>query len=58
MNAITELLFNNKNPDDEFMCDFIHTSLRNAHPEEVTKIENANGGWKKYWSEVLQSVVS
>jgi hypothetical protein len=40
------------------MCDFIHTFLTNAHSEEVTKIENANGGWKKYWSEVLQSVVS
>jgi len=39
----TELFFNDKNPDDESMCDFIHTSLTNAHLKEVAKIENANG---------------
>jgi hypothetical protein len=40
------------------MCEFIHTAITKSHPEEVAKIENASGGWRKYWSEVLQSVVS
>jgi len=40
------------------MCEFIHNSLKKAHSEEIAKIENVDGGWKKYWSEVLQSVVS
>jgi hypothetical protein len=50
----------NKDPTDEIMCNFIYNSLKKAHPEEISKIENNNivDGWKKYWNEVLYSQVS
>lgn len=59
-NACSELFFVDKDPNDETMCNFIYNSLVKAHSEEIAKIENSSttGGWKKYWSEVLQSQVS
>lgn len=56
-NAYSELFFTDKDPDEETMCNFVYNSLLKANPKEVSKIEN-NGGWKKYWSEVLHSLVS
>ena len=41
------------------MCNFIYDSLLKAHHEEVSKIENNTaGGWNKFWSEAIQSLVS
>jgi hypothetical protein len=57
-NACSELFFIDKDPNDEIMSNFIYNSLAKAYPEEVTKIENNAGGWKKYWSDVLLSSVS
>ena len=48
--ACSDLFFKDKDPSDETMCDFVYTSL--------VKIEKTDGGWKKYWDEVLQSAVS
>jgi hypothetical protein len=56
--ACSDLFFKDKDPSDEIMCDFIYTTLVNVHPEEIAKIEKTDGGWKKYWDEVLQSAVS
>ena len=55
--ACSELFFVNKDPNDETMRDFVYDSLFKANPDEVLKIEN-NGGWQKYWNEVLHSLVS
>ena len=58
-NACSELFFSEKDPNDETLCNFIYNNLAKAHPEEVLKIENNTaGGWKKFWSEVIQSLVS
>ena len=41
------------------MCNFIYDSLVKAHHKEVLKIENNTvGGWNKFWSEAIQSLVS
>jgi hypothetical protein len=48
-----------KDPSDETMCEFIYDNLKKAHPENVSKIENNTaGGWKKFWREAIQSLVS
>lgn len=58
-NACSELFFSEKDPNDETLCNFIYNNLVKAHPEEVAKIENNTaGGWKKFWSEAIQSLVS
>ena len=56
--ACSDLFFKDKDLNDETICDFVYTSLVNVHPEEIAKIEKTDGGWKKYWDEVLQSAVS
>ncbi|PKB91848.1 hypothetical protein RhiirA5_447296, partial [Rhizophagus irregularis] len=58
-NACSELFFLEKDPSDETMCEFIYDNLKKAHPENVSKIENNTaGGWKKFWREAIQSLVS
>ncbi|CAG8722740.1 15785_t:CDS:2, partial [Funneliformis caledonium] len=34
-----------KNPTDDIMCDTIYNALVEEHPDEITKIECAKGGW-------------
>ncbi|CAG8558735.1 17340_t:CDS:2 [Funneliformis caledonium] len=46
----------NKNPTDDIMHDTVYNALVEEHPDEITKIECAKGGWSKYWTEVLQSM--
>ena len=36
----------------------MYDSLSKSHPEEIKKIENTPGGWKRFWTDVLQSPVS
>jgi hypothetical protein len=57
-NACSELFYTDKDPSDETACDFIHDHLEKTHPEEVSKIKNTSGGWKRFWNEVLLSLVS
>ena len=58
-NACSELFFSEKDPNDETLCNFIYNNLVKTHPEKVLKIKNNTaGGWKKFWSEVIQSLVS
>ena len=55
----SELFYSDKDPSDETMSNCVYNSLVKAHPEEISKIENNTaGGWKKFWSEAIQSVVS
>lgn len=59
INACSELFFSEKDPNDETMCNFIYNNLVKTHPEEVSKIEkNTTGGWKKFWNEAIQTLVS
>jgi len=58
-NACSELFFSEKDPSDETMSDFIYNTLVKVHPKEISKIENnTSGGWKKFWSEAIQTLVS
>jgi hypothetical protein len=54
----SELFLENKDPDEETIRGSLYDALTSAHPEEIEKIEGTPGGWKKYWSEVLQTLVS
>jgi hypothetical protein len=55
--ACFELFQKDKNPTDDIMHDTVYNALVEEHPDEITKIECAKGGWSKYWTEVLQSTV-
>ena len=58
-NTCSELFFLEKDPNDEALCKFIYNKLVKAHPEELLKIEkNTAGGWKRFWVEAIQSLVS
>ena len=56
--ACSELFFENKNPDDDTIRDSIYSALFDIHPEEIKRIESTSGRWKKYWNEVLLTLVS
>lgn len=40
------------------MRETIYRALINEHPREIEKIESNKEGWFKYWTEVLQSLVT
>lgn len=56
--ACFDLFQKDKNPTDEVMRDAIYVALVEEHPDEITKLESVKGGWNKYWTEVLQSMVN
>lgn len=59
ISAYLELFFLEKDPNDETICNFIYDNLVKAHPEEVLKVENNTAGrWKKFWNEMIQTLVS
>jgi hypothetical protein len=56
--ACNDLFQNDKNPTDDSMREAIYTALVNAHPDQIEKIERVKDGWFKYWTEVLQTLVT
>lgn len=58
MKTCNNLFQTDKNPTDDSMREALYTALTNDHPEEIEKIESTKDGWYKYWTEVLQSLVT
>lgn len=40
------------------MSEAIYKALVDEHPDEIKKIEHTKDGWFKYWTEVLQTLVT
>lgn len=57
-NACSELFYTDKDPSDATMCDFIQDHLEKVHPEEISTVKNAAGGWKRFWNDAIFSLVS
>ena len=56
--SCNDLFQNDKNPTDEKMSEAIYKALVDEHPDEIKKIEHTKDGWFKYWTEVLQTLVT